>query len=123
MTNLDRLKKNTRKALRNAERTLKAAARGDRKDAHRADAPALQTIMAYLFPKRTDNEVYLNDSIDATELVRWMEQRNEGRAKEDRLTIFHCVVCGLARMVKERPYLYRLHSTPKWNRRTNVSGW
>ena len=107
MTDLDRLKKNTRKALRSAERTLKAAARGDRKDAHRADAPALQTIMAYLFPKRTDNEVYLNDSIDATELVRWMEQRNEGRAKEDRLTIFHCVVCGLARMVKERPYLNR----------------
>ena len=50
---------------------------GDRKDGKRVKAPGLQTIMGYLWPKRTDCEVYLKDMIDATELVKYLERRNE----------------------------------------------
>ncbi|MBQ1441445.1 MAG: hypothetical protein IIZ08_05945, partial [Clostridia bacterium] len=42
---------------------------GDRRDGRRVKAPGLQTVMGYLLPKRTDCEVYLNDTIDATELL------------------------------------------------------
>ncbi len=49
---------------------------GDRRDARWVKAPGLQTVMGYLLPKRTDCEVYLNDTIDATELVAYLARRN-----------------------------------------------
>ena len=46
---------------------------GDRRDGRLVKAPGLQTIMGYLLPKRTDCEVYLSDTIDATALVAYLE--------------------------------------------------
>ncbi|MBQ6663488.1 MAG: 2-oxo acid dehydrogenase subunit E2 [Firmicutes bacterium] len=80
--------------------------RGDRRDGKRVQAPGLQTVMTALFPKRTDSEVYLNDKIDATELLKYLEKKNEGRT-EGKMTIFHCAITGLARMVRERPLMNR----------------
>lgn len=79
---------------------------GDRRDGRRVKAPGLQTVMTALFPKRTDAEVYLQDTIDATELVRFLEEKNEGRT-EDKMTIFHCMITALARMLVERPLMNR----------------
>ena len=79
---------------------------GDRRDGRRVKAPGLQTIMAYLWPKRTDCEVYLNDTIDATELLKYLERRN-AEHPDYKTTIFHCAVTGMARMVKERPLMNR----------------
>ncbi len=80
--------------------------RGDRRDGRRVKAPGLQTVMAYLLPKRTDCEVYLNDQLDATELVRYLEKKNADHP-EEKVTVFHCAITGMARMVKERPLLNR----------------
>ena len=79
---------------------------GDHRDAHRVHAPGLQTVMAYLMPKRTDCEVYLHDSIDATEAMKYLEAKN-ALHPEYKTTIFHCAIMGLARMVKERPLMNR----------------
>ena len=49
---------------------------GDRRDGKRVQAPGLQTVMTALFPKRTENEVYLNETIDATELMKYLEKKN-----------------------------------------------
>ncbi|MBQ6391961.1 MAG: 2-oxo acid dehydrogenase subunit E2 [Eubacterium sp.] len=80
--------------------------RGDRRDGRRVKAPGLQTVMAYLLPKRTDCEVYLNDQLDATELVSYLEKKN-AEHPEEKVTVFHCAITGMARMVKERPLLNR----------------
>ena len=79
---------------------------GDRRDARRVKAPGLQTIMCYLWPKRTDCEVYLNDTIDATELMAYLERRN-AEHPDYKTTMFHAAVTGMARMVKERPLMNR----------------
>ena len=79
---------------------------GDRRDGRRVKAPGLQTIMCYLWPYRTDCEVYLNDVIDATELLKYLEKRN-AEHPEYRTTLFHAAVTGMARMVKERPLMNR----------------
>ena len=64
---------------------------GDRKDGRRVrNTPGLQTVMAHLMPNRTDNEVYLHDVIDATELVRYLEKKNENL--DYKITLFHCAV-------------------------------
>jgi hypothetical protein len=79
---------------------------GDRRDGKRVKAPGLQTVMTALFPNRTDTEVYLNDTIDATELIRYLEKKNEGR-EDGRMTIFHCMITALAKMLVERPLMNR----------------
>lgn len=79
---------------------------GDRKDGRRVrDAPGLQTIMAHLWPNRTDNEVYLHETLDVTELVKYLERKNKGL--DYKITLFHCAIACLARMVKERPLMNR----------------
>ena len=79
---------------------------GDRRDGRWVKAPGLQTVMAYLMPKRTDCEVYLNDKLDATELLKYLEQKN-ARHPEYKTTVFHCMIMSMARMVRERPKMNR----------------
>ena len=78
---------------------------GDRKDGRLVKAPGLQTVMGYLLPKRTDCEVYLNDSVDATELVKYLEKKNA--SQDFKTTLFHCFLIAVARMIKERPLMNR----------------
>ncbi len=79
---------------------------GDRRDGRYVKSPGLQTVMGYLFPKRTDCEVYLNDKLDATNLLAWLEKKN-AEHPDYKTTVFHCAVVGMARMVKERPLMNR----------------
>ena len=78
----------------------------DRRDGTRVSAPGLQTVMTALFPKRTESEVYLHETLDATNLVAFLNQKNEGKT-EDKMTLFHCIVTALGRMVYERPMMNR----------------
>ena len=43
---------------------------------HIKNVSGLTTIMFHIMPNRTDSEVYLQDKIDATELVRFIEKKN-----------------------------------------------
>ena len=79
---------------------------GDRRDGRYIRVPGLQTIMGYLYPKRTDSEVYLSDKLDATELIKYLEKVN-AEHPEYKTTIFHCVLTCVARIIKERPLLNR----------------
>lgn len=93
---------------------------GDRKDGRRVrDVPGLQTVMAHLMPNRTDNEVYLHDTLDATELVRYLEKKNEGL--DYKVTLFHCFITALARMVKERPLMNRFIQGHRMYERNEIS--
>ena len=93
---------------------------GDRKDGRRVrNTPGLQTVMAHLMPNRTDNEVYLHDVIDATELVRYLEKKNENL--DYKITIFHCAITGLARMVRERPLMNRFIQGHRIYERNEIS--
>lgn len=80
---------------------------GDRRDARWVrDVPGLQAVMAHLMPNRTDCEVYLQDTIDITELMAYLEKRN-AQHPEYKTTLFHCFVAVLARMLRERPLMNR----------------
>ena len=93
---------------------------GDRKDGRWVkDAPGLQTVMAHLMPNRTDREVYLHETMDATEVMRYLEKRN---AELDyKMTLFHCVITGLARMVHERPMMNRFIQGRRIYQRDEIS--
>ena len=93
---------------------------GDRRDGKRVRGPGLQTIMCYLWPKRTDCEVYLNDKIDATELLAYLEKKNASHP-EYKTTLFHCAVTALARMVRERPQMNRFIQGYRMYQRNEIS--
>lgn len=80
---------------------------GDRRDGHWVkDAPGINVVMACLYPKRADSEVYLNLEVDITDLLRFIEAKN-GPDAEYKTTLFHCVVLMVARALNERPKLNR----------------
>lgn len=94
---------------------------GDRRDGRWVkEAPGLQTVMGHLMPNRTEAEVYLHDTIDATELVKYLEKKNEGRT-EEKMTIFHCVIAGLSRMLMERPLMNRFIQGRRMYERYDIS--
>ena len=93
---------------------------GDRRDGRWVKAPGLQTVMAYLMPKRTDCEVYLNDTLDATELLQYLEQKN-AQHPEYKTTVFHCMIMSMARMVKERPKMNRFIQGYRMYERDEIS--
>ena len=94
---------------------------GDRKDgALVRDGHGLQMIMSLLMPNRADNEVFLHETIDATELVRYLEEKNSGDI-DYKTTIFHCVITALARMVRERPIMNRFIQGGRIYQRYDIS--
>ena len=93
---------------------------GDRKDGRWVkDAPGLQTVMAHLMPNRTDNEVYLKDTIDVTQLLKYLEKKNSGL--DYKITLFHCTITMLARMIRERPLMNRFIQGRRMYERNEIS--
>ena len=81
--------------------------RGDRRDGVWVkDAPGLNVIMSHLYPNRTDCEVFLQQEIDVTELLKFIDSKN-GPDAPLKTTIFHCFVAMVARTLNERPLLNR----------------
>ena len=80
---------------------------GDRVDGHWVkDAPGMNVIMTRLYPNRADSEVYLNQKIDVTNLLKFLETKNTPDAPY-KTTIFHCMVAIIGRVLNERPILNR----------------
>ncbi len=95
---------------------------GDRKDATLVrEIKGLQGIMGHLWPNRTDCEVYLHDTIDATALMEYLNKKNEGRPKEEKITIFHCAVAIIARIIKERPEMNRFIQGRRMYQRNEIT--
>lgn len=87
-----------------SEQKKRKRKRGDRRDGHLVKVPAVQAMMGYLFPKRTDCEVYLNEEIDITNLIDFIDKKN-AEHPEFKTSVFHCVVVAVARIIRERPKL------------------
>lgn len=79
---------------------------GDRRDGRRVKVTGLQTFMSNLWPHRTDCEVYLHDTIDVTDLMKYVEKKN-AEHPDLKTTFFHCVIAAAAKMVNERPIMNR----------------
>lgn len=93
---------------------------GDRSDAVRIrDIDGVHFYMAYLMPKRTEAEVYINQQIDVTELLRYIKEKNE--SGERKVTLFHCMIAAVARTVKMRPLLNRYISGKRYYMRRDIS--
>ena len=95
--------------------------RGDRRDARWVrEVTGLQTVMANLMPHRAECEVYLNDTFDATNLVKFLEKKN-AEHPEYKTTVFHAFVVCLERMLRERPLMNRYISGRRTYERYDIT--
>lgn len=93
---------------------------GDRRDAERIrNIDGVHAYMAYGMPKRTEAEVYINEKIDVTELLRYIDEKNA--SGERKVTLFHCFIAAVARTVKMRPLLNRYISGKRYYMRREIT--
>ncbi len=93
---------------------------GDRRDACRVrNIDGMHAYMAYLMPRRTEAEVYMNETLDVTELLRYIKEKNS--SGERKMTLFHCVLAAVARTIKMRPYLNRYISGKRYYMRRDIT--
>ena len=93
---------------------------GDRRDAKLVrDIDGMHFYMAYLMPKRTEAEVYINEKVDVTELLKYIKEKNA--SGERKVTLFHCIIAAVARTIKMRPLMNRYVSGKKYYMRNEIS--
>lgn len=94
---------------------------GDRRDGRWVkEVPGLAAVMTHLMPNRTDCEVFLNDTLDVTEILKYIETKNEAHP-DYKTTMFHCIITALTRMVKERPKMNRFIQGRRTYERYDIS--
>ena len=78
--------------------------RNKRRDGKRVKGlDGYHNILPYVMPKRTEAEVSLTEQFDVTDLMKYMDERNEKEGTE--LKIFHAICTAVARTVYHRPKL------------------
>ena len=80
----------------------------------------MHVLMPYLKPKRCDSDVYINQKLDVTELVKYVEKKKKENP-DIRLTYFHVFVTAIAKVVYNRPLLNRFVVNKRYYDRNNVS--
>jgi len=81
--------------------------RGDRKDGvWIKDIDGLHFLMPHLMPNRCESEVYIEERLDVTNLVAYLEEKN-GSDAPYKTTIFHVLATAIGKAVYHRPLLNR----------------
>lgn len=88
--------------------TQKKKRRGDRFDATLVrNLDPLHWFMPYIYPNRADNEAFIREEFDLTNMNAFLEKKNEGLDKAHRYTIFHAVSAAIVKAVTLRPQMNR----------------
>jgi pyruvate/2-oxoglutarate dehydrogenase complex dihydrolipoamide acyltransferase (E2) component len=94
---------------------------GDRRDGRRIrDLDGVHAIFPYLMPNRTDAEVYINEDIDVTALMRYLKKKN-GPDVDFKTTAFHAFVAAIAKTVYHRPLLNRFVAGKRMYQREEIT--
>ncbi len=80
---------------------------GDRKDAKLIrKIDGMHLIVPLIHPNRCDNEAFVSERIDLTNINKYLEKLNEGNP-EFKYTLFHIIVTAIIRCITLRPKLNR----------------
>lgn len=80
---------------------------GDRRDGaliHQQDG--MHLIMPMIYPNRCDNEAFISERIDLTNIDKYLEKRN-AENPEFKFTLFHLIVAAILKTIILRPKLNR----------------
>jgi pyruvate/2-oxoglutarate dehydrogenase complex dihydrolipoamide acyltransferase (E2) component len=83
---------------------------GDRKDGYLVrDIDSMHAIMPYMLPNRADNEAFLTETIDMTNVIEYIAKRNAD-TPEFKYTFFHFLAAAIAKTIVLRPKMNRFYS-------------
>lgn len=89
-----------------------------RKDAKRVQLTGLMQCCIDLKPTRMENEVYINQLMDVTELVSFLEQK---KLNGEHYTVFQAFMTAIAKVIYSRPKLNRFISNRHLYEHNDVS--
>lgn len=78
-------------------------------------------IVPLIYPNRCDNEAYISERIDLTNIRSYLEKKNSGEP-EFKYTIFHIVLTAMLKTVTLRPKMNRFIANKNIYQRNEVSG-
>ena len=94
---------------------------GDRKDGGLLrDLDGLLFITPLIYPNRCDNEAYIRETIDLTNMNAYLKKKNESET-EFPYTMFHIIVAGLVKTITLRPKMNRFIANKNFYQRNEVS--
>ena len=71
------------------------------------DYTGMMQISCDIKPNRSVSDVFINQKMDVTELLKYLEKKNKNAKKEDHITFYHAVVTGIGKVYYNRPLLNR----------------
>lgn len=105
------------------ERTRMADKRriGDRKDGKLLrDIDGMHVVMPIIYPNRCDNEAFISERIDLTNINKYLERLNAD-SPEFKYTIFHLIVTAIVKCIYLRPKMNRFIANKNLYQRNEVS--
>lgn len=94
---------------------------GDRRDGVLLrDIDAMHIIMPMIYPGRCDNEAFISERIDLTNVDAYLEKRNAEKP-EFKFTLFHLIVAAILKVIVLRPKLNRFIANKNMYQRKNLS--
>ncbi|MDO4545388.1 MAG: 2-oxo acid dehydrogenase subunit E2 [Bacillota bacterium] len=95
--------------------------RGDRRDGvWIKDIDGFHAIMPHLMPNRCDSEVYIEERLDVTNMMRYLEEKN-GPGAAHKTTPFHVFTTAVAKTVYHRPLLNRFINGKRFYMRNKIT--
>ena len=94
---------------------------GDRRDGKLLrDIDGMHLIMPMIYPNRCDNEAFISERIDLTNIDRYIAEYN-AKDPEFKLTLFHVIVASVMKLLVLRPKLNRFIVNKNLYQRNNYS--
>ena len=94
---------------------------GDRKDGVLLrDLDGMHFITPLIYPNRCDNEAYIRETIDLTNMNAYLKKKNETET-EFPYTMFHLIVAALVKTITLRPKMNRFIANSNFYQRNYIS--
>ncbi|MBQ9109207.1 MAG: 2-oxo acid dehydrogenase subunit E2 [Oscillospiraceae bacterium] len=94
---------------------------GDRRDGTLLrDIDSMHLVMPLMYPNRCDNEAFLSERIDLTNVNAWLEQKNSSNP-EYKYNLFQIMVTAMLKVLTLRPKMNRFIANCRMYQRNEVS--
>lgn len=94
---------------------------GDRKDgAKLRDIHAMHLVMPLMYPNRCDNEAFISERIDLTNVLAYLDAKNAGNP-EYKYNLFQVMVTAMLKTITLRPKMNRFIANKTMYQRNEVS--
>ena len=97
--------------------------RGDRKDGRLLrELDGLHFVTGVIFPKRCDNEAFISERLDLTEVNKYLAEKNAGLSEDDyKYNLFQVVVTTILKVITLKPKMNRFIQNCNFYQRDEVS--